>query len=246
VLKGINILVVDDDIGFSDSLKDILDSEGCRVDTARDGGEAIEKVKSASYDVVLMDIKMPVMNGVEAFKRIKSMGAKTRVIMMTAFSAEDLIRDALDHGAFGVMYKPLDIKKLISMIKEASVSGGLIMIADDDIKTKDELKHVFEEKNYKVSLAESLDEALKIARENPLDVIFLSTHLPPLNGLETYMAIRELNPAAVVVLMANVRDDVEELVEQALENSAYTCLYKPFDPRKALGIVEEIFKRKEK
>ena len=66
--------------------------------------------------------------------------------------------------------------------------------------------------------------------------------LPLLNGLETYLAVREHNPKITAVLMTGYREEMDDLVQQALDQSAYTCLYKPFDPRETLAILEEILK----
>lgn len=130
------VLIVDDDISFASGLLDILNEMGYDAITVNSGEEALEKVKEVSFDVILMDIKMPVMNGVETYKRIKKISPQTVVIMMTAYSVEDLIKDALKEGAYGVVYKPLDIEKVIKMIEIAKKDGALVMVVDDDPNTK--------------------------------------------------------------------------------------------------------------
>ena len=117
------LLVVDDDSGMRDTLLDILEARGYRVGVAADGIEALEAIKTERYDLVLMDILMPRMNGVEALKQIKGIDDSVIVIMMTAYAVQDLIEEALREGVYRVLYKPLDIDEALSLIDEA-ISGG--------------------------------------------------------------------------------------------------------------------------
>ena len=66
----------------------------------------------------------------------------------------------------------------------------------------------------------------------------------PVNGLETYLAIKEFNPKVVAIIMTAYRYECEDLIKQALKNGAYACFYKPFDMDEVLKLVEEISKRK--
>ncbi len=116
--KKARILVVDDDIGMTETLADILDDRGYDVAVAGDGYRAIEMIGERAYDIVLMDITMPGLNGVETFKEVKRTSPPTKVIMMTAYSVEDLIKEALEEGCYGIIYKPLDMDNVIALVDE--------------------------------------------------------------------------------------------------------------------------------
>jgi DNA-binding NtrC family response regulator len=113
------LLIVDDDDGMRDTLLDILEEEGYRVALAEDGLTALDAIKSARFDLVLMDIVMPRMNGVEVLKHVKSIDEDVLVIMMTAYAGNDLIEQAMELGAYRVLRKPLDVTEVLSLIREA-------------------------------------------------------------------------------------------------------------------------------
>jgi two-component system response regulator HydG len=114
-----NILIVDDDIGLCKTMTLILGRKGYAVTTAQDGMEAIERVQERPFDITFMDIKMPLMSGVETYRRIKKIRPEAVVMMMTAYAVETLVQEALQEGAYGITYKPLDIERVIAIIEEA-------------------------------------------------------------------------------------------------------------------------------
>ncbi len=224
----------------------ILKRQGYTVATAEDGQKAIVQVEQSLFDMILMDIKMPLLNGVEAYKRIKAIRPESVVLMMTAHAVDNLIQEALEEGVYGIVYKPLDIKKVLDLIeKSADIKQHiLILIVDDDPGTCTIFTKVLSKKGYKVGIAHTGEEAITLTRQNSYDIIFIDLKLPTMNGLETYLSIRETNPDAVAIMMTAYRQEASELVAEALYNSAYTCLYKPLEMRKVLELIEEVWERK--
>ena len=242
------ILIADDNINFCKTMSFILERKGYGVTSAEDGPEAIERVKERSFDVIFMDIKMPLMDGVETYKRIKEIRPEAAVVMMTAYSVEDLVQEALRDGAYGIIYKPLDIEKIVALIEEVREAkrGALVLVVDDHPETCITLKNILIKKNYQVGIALNGEEAITMAQEKAYDIIFIDMKLPTINGLETYLAIKESNPGAVAIMITAYRQEMAELVEEALNNSAYACLYKPFDMEEVLRLVNEIRERRQK
>ncbi len=116
--KG-RVLIVDDNENLCKTLSFILNRKGYATATAHDGPDAIRLTEETPFDLTLMDIRMPLMNGVEAYKKIKRLRPRSAVVMMTAYSVEELVQEALEEGAFGIIYKPLDIEKVIFLIEKA-------------------------------------------------------------------------------------------------------------------------------
>ncbi len=110
------ILVVDDQQGMCETLIDILEDEGYIVDSAENGFIAIEKNRKSPFDVILMDIIMPGKNGVETLKEIKEINPKVIVILMTAYTAPDLIMEAQKAGVYDCLPKPFNPAKLLNII----------------------------------------------------------------------------------------------------------------------------------
>ncbi len=120
--EKIRLLVVDDDEGMVATLRDILGASGYGVDVAFSGREAVERVKTQTPDGILMDIRMPGMNGLEAFRKTKKLAPESFVIFMTAFSESGLVDDARREGALEVVPKPLDLSGLLELIAGAADS----------------------------------------------------------------------------------------------------------------------------
>lgn len=129
-LEGLSILVADDDAGICRTLQEILVSEGCAVDTAADGAEALAKVERGHFDLVLSDVVMPNMDGHELFVAMREKRPGLPVLLMTAFhyDREHVIKRSKLEGLEGVVFKkPVDAKRLCEVIVETvgkARSGG--------------------------------------------------------------------------------------------------------------------------
>ncbi len=241
-MKKTSILIVDDNISLAKSLCFIMEKKGFEVTMAEDGPEAIKKAGAKSFDIILMDIKMPLMNGVEAYRKIKKISPGTVVFVMTAYAVEELVQDALEEGAYSVLYKPLDIEKTIDLVEEAlgNKKGICILIVDDDPSISKTLKKILEKKGFNIHIASSGEEAIAKYKKESFDIVFIDMKLPTINGLETYLELKNIKKDIIAIIMTAYREEVSDLVNSALKNSAYTCLYKPLDMEKILNILDRI------
>ena len=119
----LKILLTDDNTEFSLNLKDILEVKGYEVFIANDGFSALDFVRRTKVDIVLMDIRMPEMDGVETYKKMKSIIPDVPVIMLTGFALEELIRESIEYGVFGCLSKPLNFDELFTTIENALPEG---------------------------------------------------------------------------------------------------------------------------
>jgi CheY-like chemotaxis protein len=121
-LAGARILIADDDLGIRKSLAELLAGEGCAVETAADGVEALEKVERDDFDVLISDVVMPRMDGYELFTAVRERRPTLPVLMMTAFhyDRDHVIKRSRIEGLEGVIFKkPVDPNRLREKLVEA-------------------------------------------------------------------------------------------------------------------------------
>jgi DNA-binding NtrC family response regulator len=222
----------------------ILEDKGHNVVMVENGYQAIEAVKKTLFDVIFIDIKMPGINGVQTFREIKKIDRKAVVIMMTAYSVEDLLKEALEEGAYATVYKPFDVDKIIAIIEEVLHEKTLILVVDDKFSDRETLKTILEDKGYRVATAKDGTEAIEMVKSKHYDIIFLDVILPGMDGVETFERVKGIDPEVTVIMMTGYTE--EDLVRKAVSEGAYTCIYKPFHMEKLIELVEGISREKKK
>ena len=132
--KKISILIVDDEISVRDSLYNWFIEDGYEVECAEDAKKALSILENNNFDIILADIKMPGMDGLEMHRRIKVLNNDAIVIIMTAFAAVDTAVQALKDGAYDYVTKPFDPDDLSHLIRNASKQ---ISLSDENLKLKE-------------------------------------------------------------------------------------------------------------
>ncbi len=126
------ILIVDDERFICNSLKEVLEYEGFNVDTARSGNEGLEKVKKVPFDLVISDIKMEGMDGVEFLKSVTDKEhLSIPFIMISGHGSIDLAVDCVKHGAFDFIEKPLDLSRVLSTVRNALTNAPKVQKAKE-------------------------------------------------------------------------------------------------------------------
>ena len=124
--EEIGILIVDDEASVRDSLYQWFKADGYRVETADEGASALKRLQETAWDIVLLDIKMPGMDGIELQKRIKEIDNNIVTIIMTAYASVDTAIQGLKDGAFDYITKPIDPDDLSRLIRNAVEKRRLI------------------------------------------------------------------------------------------------------------------------
>ncbi|WP_054693515.1 response regulator [Syntrophomonas palmitatica] len=112
------ILIVDDQKGVRRLLQELFKKDGWEVSIANDGREAVECAGNLKPDIILMDMKMPSMNGLDASRQILAQDSELMIIMMTAYGEMDIVREALEVGVRKCITKPFDIIHLRDMVNQ--------------------------------------------------------------------------------------------------------------------------------
>ncbi len=118
ILKELSILYVEDEDEIREMLKDVLQEDFKRFVTARDGREGLSKFKESRFDIVITDIEMPKMDGLELAKEIRAISKETPVILLTAYSEKERLFKAIDVGVSKYLVKPFTPDKLLEVVCE--------------------------------------------------------------------------------------------------------------------------------
>jgi two-component system, NtrC family, response regulator HydG len=194
------VLIVDDDKDHAESIADLLQLRGFEVEVAYSGEQALQLFRKAPFDVSIMDVKLPGMNGVDAFFEFRKVRPQAQVIMMTGLSVEQLIASAVANGAAGVLHKPFAMSDLMNAADFLAATG------------------------YRPGLARNGEESVRAALSQGADCLILDLGIPILSGLEIHMKLRKEGcPIPKVLVSTCDPENPEQLAREQI-------LIKPFDP----------------
>lgn len=233
------IMVVDDDPVMLASICDILEFEGYDVTPVEDGYQAIAKATAEIFGLIFMDINLPGIDGVQAYRKIKEISPGTVVIMMTGFSVEDLVQQAVEEGAFTVLYKPLDIKKVLTAV-QAILESACVLVVDDEADNRESLKMLLEDSGINVGLAQNGNQAISQVQERHFDIVLMDVGMPGISAFDACQEIVAIDPAAKVIFVT--AHELEEYARQALLAGAFSLLSKPVEPDHMLTLVNSILR----
>ena len=241
-IETARVLIVDDEVNMCRTLSDILIDEGYYVHTAGTGEEAVQACSRQEFDVVLMDVRMPGMDGVEAFREIRRHREGVRVILMSAYGLEELKKSALDEGAVAFLPKPLDVERTVKLIGE--VKDTAILVVEEDESVSAPLQAKLKQQGYRVTVTKSPHDALELVEQIRFDLIFVDVNLPAMNGLELYLAIKRITPESVAIMITGMDEEFERLAQEAVRRNAYTVIRKPLEIDHILGLLMRITGRR--
>ena len=220
------VLLIDDERAIRRALREILEFEGCVVEEAENGSQALEKMKAHTYDLVFSDIKMPQMDGIELLDEILALGIETPVIMISGHGTVETAVGAIKKGAFDFIEKPLDLNRILVLLRQVKDRNLLVQ------ETK-QLKQVVKKIKGSAIIGESTEiEAIKtmIEKVAPSDARVLITGG---NGTGKELVARSLhelsNRTKMPFIEVNCAAIPAELIESELfghEKGAFTSAVK--------------------
>lgn len=235
-----HVLVVDDDRMMTRTLKEILELQGWSVDMAHDGRRAVEMALRIPYDVVLMDVKMPGMDGVSAFKAMKEARPDVKVVLMTAFAAESQISEAEDEGVLRVLSKPVDIRALLAYLTGLLSRRRAVLIVDSDVAFLRTLSDSLQLSGFETVAAKSLAEAMRLVREDRPAAILLHMHLGAVSARDATLAVHAINPDAALILYSGRPGAEREIDGHVPRELVHTYLQKPFAVEEVTEVLHDV------
>jgi two-component system response regulator HydG len=220
------ILVAEDDGGVRVSLVANLELEGYEVTEAQDGSRALELLDAQRFDLVISDVAMPKVNGVDLLRGLRLRWPETPLVLISAFVSEPLIAAAENLGLYAMLYKPVGMQTVLRTVGRALARRPLLVVDDAE--------------EYATSLAENLRalgmsvetafdgvSALAAAERHGVDACILDLMLPPAGGIELCRQLLRHDPEIDIIGITGASDP--SLYRGIAEEGVSACLRKPFD-----------------
>jgi DNA-binding NtrC family response regulator len=227
------ILVVDDEASLLMTLVANLELEGFEVAEAKNAEQALAELRTREFDLVLSDIRMPGMSGVDLCRAIHKAKPELPVVLMTAFSVESVVRDAVNEGALLVLPKPFAIEQLVRILVSA-LRRPVVLVVDDVPEAAETMAAAFHAVGLPARSVYDGQSALEAFRAGDISVCVVDMVMPGLSGADVIERLRTLDPSVVVIAVSG--HDVDELFRR-ISPMTDTFLRKPVDPHQLLQAI---------
>ncbi|MCP4343178.1 MAG: response regulator [Desulfobulbaceae bacterium] len=200
-MRNSSVLIVDDHKGMLQTLNDILTLEGCLVSLADSGRTAIELCQKQKFDLILMDVRMPEIDGVETLKRLKKYVKNTRVIMMSAYAMDELKHRAFSEGVVAFLGKPIDVEEVIGIIRQIDQPSILLVMKNSGEQKI--LEKYLDQYGYRAYSAEESEDLIELAEQIYFSIIIVDTGATTNGGLEMHQELKRASPKSLLILLDN-------------------------------------------
>lgn len=233
------ILVVDDDRAMVATLCDILELHGWETTRGFDGAGAADLAEAHDVDVVLMDVRMPKVDGVAALRDIKQRRPGIRVVLMTAYAAQDLLAQAEREGALRILRKPVELPELLGLLESSTHEARTVLVVDDDPAYLRTLSDLLAQKGLAPTQARTLDDALALLESRRPGAVVLDLKLPGVEPPSSILAIREASPSVLLVLYSGHSAALRDTVRDAPAGLVDAAFMKPIPVDDLLRLLDD-------
>jgi two-component system response regulator HydG len=234
-MRKLNILVVDDDRDNANSLGELFDYEGHNTQVVYSGKEAIFAYLQMDFDMAFVDVMMPGLNGVQSFLEIRKLRPQAKVFMMSGYSVEELLKQAINNGALGMLNKPVAPETLLQSIEQQG-PNGLVVAPRQEQNFHAALKGVAQSKGKQCEIVTSV-AALQRGRSGG-DLLVLDIKQPLIDSMGLYSTLRQTHDMPPTAILAPA---VPGVTQQVMRDMRVTgILNKPFDPVAVLSHLESL------
>ena len=254
----INVLLVDDEPEFLEAASGALSRRGFIVSQALDGRTALELIQTRAFEVVVLDVKMPGIDGIEVFNRIKILAPDLPIIMLTGHGTIKQAFETSRDGVFEYLNKPCDIEKLAEILRKAveQAKSALsraqgeeveeeirLLLVDDDTDFIESLAPSLRRRGIKVTTSLGAAEAQEKTKNQIFDVALVDVSMPGQDGIEFLIQINKLDTITPVILITG-QPSMEKLVK-AVKEGAFDILQKPIGIELLIGKIREAFRTRQ-
>lgn len=206
--KKPRILVADDQRGMRLTLSGIIEDQGYNVTVAEDGYQALNAVKKSAYDLIFLDIKMPGLDGMETFRKIREVRPDSTVVLMTAFAMDEEVTEALQQGVSSIIYKPFDMQSVVALVESLTTTVD-VLVVDGRRSSREGVRALLEPAGCTVEEASTGEQALEMVRERRFDLLLVNIQTDK-DGLAAMHEIRAAAPESRVIFTSGGPRDKSE------------------------------------
>ena len=275
-LRGMKVLVVDDNATSRDILQEMLESFTFEVSLAASGPEGITEIQNANadkpFDLVIMDWKMPGMDGIEASRQIKNnegLNKMPTIILVTAYGREEIMQQAEAVGLEGFLLKPINPSMLFDTIAHAfgeavtdaprvvqkheqeaqvleHIRGANVLLVEDNEINQQVAKEILEGAGLIVTIANDGQEGVNAIKESNFDVVLMDIQMPVMDGLTATREIRKDNRFKELPIIAMTAHAMAGDEDKSLQAGMNGHVTKPIDPEQLFSTLKKWIKSIEK
>jgi CheY-like chemotaxis protein len=236
------VMVVDDDPMLLSLLTDTLSTIGYCSLSVPDGESALKIVKDGNVDIIISDINLPGMDGMELLRKVKETAPDLPVILITGVAMNGIRSRAYQEGADGFLDKPFRITVVETMmqrlLKHKCLKNSRVLVIDDNLMYRDVVKDLLHELNFNAVVAKDGTEALDVIRRQHIDIILTDFKMPGMNGLELTRKVKEIAPSAHIIVYSGITPDAAQ--ESEIKSEADAFLRKPVNLEKVSEVLARL------
>ncbi|MBN1213090.1 MAG: response regulator [candidate division Zixibacteria bacterium] len=255
--KKIKLLMADDEKEFLETSARALGRRDFDIHLAYDGTTALQMMQQDRYDIVILDVKMPGLDGVEVFRRMQELWPYVPVILLTGHGSINQAFQTSKEGVADYLTKPCDIDELTSHIKDVLTRAGKrikpsltpsdeenelvhVLLVDDEVELLESLKKILERRQMEIHIAQTGEKALELLKDTFIDVVVLDVKMPGMDGLEVLQKIKKSFPTVEVILLTG-HPSVETAIK-GIKLGASEYFIKPAKEDALVNIIHRVYK----
>jgi len=238
-MNTLRILVVDDDKDFAESIGELIESEGHQPVLAYNGAEALKIFKQNNVDFILIDFKIPGLNGIETLTEIRKFNLSVPVVIMTAYASTELTKDTIKHGAIEVLNKPFDINKLMNLLSSVKKLHNILLL-DDDKDYADSLSVALLDEGYKTYVAYNTEQAINYISDNDIQLQILDIRINGETGIDLWLSMRKKHFDIPTIFISAYTKHFFDQINEISQISQIEIMEKPFAPHELINKIENI------
>lgn len=243
----IKILIVDDELEICKLVEEIFKRKGYAVIVATNGHDALTIFEKENPQIVLVDIVMPNMNGIEVLKKIKKRNKETKVLMLTFIDDPLKKQEAHSLGANGYITKPFSTENLEDIVSRQvqELLKAKILIVEDQEEILTSLSDIIT-RSFKCEVFKAIDgkEAIKQLKEIDFDLVILDIKMPGINGLDVMKTVKKIKKLPDILVVTAWDSGI--VSDDFYKEGIVDCLHKPVNPKILIKKAESILMKKGK